>query len=345
MASPPHRVSLVIAAFNAEDFIARAIRSVLCQTLVPQEIIVIDDGSTDGTARVAAAFGGSVRVIRQENAGPGAARNAGIRAATGELVAFLDADDELLPDMVASLSAALMEHETAAVASGAYLYENVGVRRRPEPGGVLGGRTVGLIRDFFETARHHDIANVGSVMARRRIVEQVGGFREDIRFGEDLDLWARLAGRHDWLFVDEPMFTYHHSQATSATLRTPESQKPVDFVMSEARMREHVREELWPGYRRYRRDLLLRQARTALSQGERSQSRLLLEAIAPAPVNVEWGITELLSRVGPLGPWSLHALAAARRLTHGRRGPRGSAGAASNGLGGRSTKSGGPKRL
>ncbi|MFZ9033203.1 MAG: glycosyltransferase family 2 protein, partial [Anaerohalosphaeraceae bacterium] len=94
------KISAVIPAYNAEKYIARSINSVLNQTCPVDEIIVVDDGSTDSTAEVIKSYGGKVRYIHQQNAGVSAARNTGIQAATCEWVAFLDADDEWLPEKI-----------------------------------------------------------------------------------------------------------------------------------------------------------------------------------------------------------------------------------------------------
>jgi glycosyltransferase involved in cell wall biosynthesis len=94
-------VSCVIPAYNAERYLDRALNSVLEQSRPPQEIIVVDDGSMDGTAAVLEAYGSRLRVVRQENAGPAAARNRGIRMAAGELICFQDADDEWHRDKLA----------------------------------------------------------------------------------------------------------------------------------------------------------------------------------------------------------------------------------------------------
>lgn len=94
-------VSCIIPVYNGERFVGEAIASVLAQSHQPVEVIVVDDGSTDATADVVRAFGSSVQYIPQPNAGPPAARNVGIRAARGEFIGFLDADDRWLPDKVA----------------------------------------------------------------------------------------------------------------------------------------------------------------------------------------------------------------------------------------------------
>src|SRR5690349_4880587 len=101
----PSMVTIVIPCFNYSQYLGKAIRSVQAQQYSPFEIVVVDDGSTDESATVAKRAG--VRLIQQRNAGLGAARNAGLAAASGEFVIFLDADDELLPDALASGVAAL----------------------------------------------------------------------------------------------------------------------------------------------------------------------------------------------------------------------------------------------
>jgi len=94
-------VSCIIPVYNGERFVAEAIASVLAQTHQPVEVIVVDDGSTDATPDVVRAFGSSVQYLQQPNAGPPAARNVGIRAARGEFIGFLDADDRWRPEKLA----------------------------------------------------------------------------------------------------------------------------------------------------------------------------------------------------------------------------------------------------
>ncbi len=315
-------VSIVVAAFEAEAFLARALRSVLQQEKPVSEIIVVDDGSRDRTADVARSFGGRVKVVQQANAGPGAARNRGFEACSGDLVGFVDADDELLPEMTRLLSAALERFPAASVASGGYLLDSRGVVcRRPLRGRVVERDRTALILNFFDVARRHDVAKVGSVLVRHEAFRAVAGFREDIRFGEDLALWARLAGQYDWAYVDTPVMVYHHDASTSATLRTPESCKPAHFIARADELGSVLRPELRAGYERYRRDMILRQARAAIAQGELVHARRLLAAIESTTANVESGITSLLSRSRLLARAVLGCTGLAREI--GRRWDRG----------------------
>src|SRR5262245_41508013 len=126
------RVSVVIPCYNARPYLEETIRSVFSQTFTPCEILVVDDGSSDGSAHVAEGFGDRVRVIRQRNQGECAARNAGLQAACGEWIAFLDADDVWKPNKLELQVAAVRRHEeVVCVHSGFYQFGIV--NGSPEP--------------------------------------------------------------------------------------------------------------------------------------------------------------------------------------------------------------------
>ncbi len=114
-------VSAVIPAYNAAKYVERAIESVLAQTRKADEIIVVDDGSTDNTADVVRQFGDKVKFIRQENAGASVARNTGIEAATSEWISFLDADDEWLPEKLKLQTEHLQRNPDLAWTTGNYI--------------------------------------------------------------------------------------------------------------------------------------------------------------------------------------------------------------------------------
>ncbi len=163
-------ISVVIPVFNGERFLATAIQSVLDQTYRPVEVLVVDDGSTDGSAAVARSFEG-VRVIEQAHAGPGTARNRGVAVATGELLAFLDADDLMLADKLERQA----EH----------------LRAHPEVDGVLGRHEV-MVEAGVDRPAWVDLENLQpvSLMLRRAAFDAGEGFGVD--FGEDLDWLCRL---------------------------------------------------------------------------------------------------------------------------------------------------------
>jgi cellulose synthase/poly-beta-1,6-N-acetylglucosamine synthase-like glycosyltransferase len=171
----PVTVSAIIPAYNAAATIAAAIESVLAQTRLPDEIIVVDDGSKDETAAIAGRFGPAVRLVRQANAGCGQARNTGARESCGDWLAFLDADDLWLPT---KLERQIPETENPQVAV-------VVCRIRNNEGRVLGRRLT------FDDLWVRNDAIVSSSLVRRSAFAQAGGFWKE-RACEDYHLWLRL---------------------------------------------------------------------------------------------------------------------------------------------------------
>jgi len=170
-------VSVIIPVYNGERFLAEAIQSVLDQTLAPDEIIVVDDGSTDGTAAVAAALTNAsplpMRYVYQENLGPAAARNHGMGLAQGDFLAFLDADDIWMPEKCQCQLQVLAEHPLAGVAWGCSITFAGDISPNQAPSTVL----VPLSPRFL----------LQSMLFRRSALEQVGGFDVTMRLGEDVD--------------------------------------------------------------------------------------------------------------------------------------------------------------
>lgn len=198
----PPVVSVVVPAFNAAWCVRRAIDSVLQQTFRDFELLVIDDGSTDDTADVLATYGDALRVVRQHNQGLSSARNAGIQAARGELVAFLDADDWWLAGKLERQVALLRAKPEVGFVSTAARVEDPGGRfLNPWPCTTCTGPF--LPRLF---GANGDVAGSGSaVMARRRLFGTVGGFDESLRSLEDVDMWMRLAAVTPYACIDDPM--------------------------------------------------------------------------------------------------------------------------------------------
>ena len=178
-ARPPKQVpiSVVIPAYNAEAFICRAIESALCQSLPAAEVLVVDDGSHDRTAKLAEAYDPRVRVIRKANGGPASARNAGIRRANSEWIALLDADDFWLPNK--------LEKQVRLIEPGVALVHTGAVGR---------GNDFPAQNTFQELWSRNYISN-SSVLLLRRAFDSIGGFDEDpALIGlEDYNLWLKIA--------------------------------------------------------------------------------------------------------------------------------------------------------
>lgn len=193
------RVSVVIPAFNAERYLREAVESVLAQTYRDFEVLVVDDGSTDGTAALAASFGPPVRCIRQANAGPSAARNRAIRECAGELVAFLDADDLWLPEKLAE-QVPLFDPQ-GRVGLVYCQAERIDSQGRPLPT-QLAPKPVGrVLRDFL--IRNH--CPTSAAVIRRECFARCGYLPEDMVWAEDWHLWLRLARHYEFAAVQRPL--------------------------------------------------------------------------------------------------------------------------------------------
>jgi glycosyltransferase involved in cell wall biosynthesis len=178
-------IAVVIPTYQRRDAVIEAVRSVLEQDASADEVIVVDDGSTDGTAdALEAVFGASIRVLRQANRGPSAARNEGIRQAQSKVIAFQDSDNRWLPHHLGLVHDLLAHHPDAALVATSDSYQfgtdtATDARRRDLAEALL-----------LERA---DVAYLTTIACPRALLQEIGGFDEQLRFGEDVDLFIRLA--------------------------------------------------------------------------------------------------------------------------------------------------------
>lgn len=216
---PPCDISVVIPLYNKAAEIGRAVRSVLAQTLPPREVIVVDDGSTDGGADVVERMASSVvRLVRQENRGVSAARNRGIAMASGRYVALLDGDDRWLPQYLEQVWRLIARYPDCGAYGTGFMVDTGGrltVGDTPRADGIV---------DFFRESMTRYVLIPSAATLRRDLVMDVGGFPEGMRMGEDQWLWTVLARRAAVAFTPQPLAVYSRTASNrSAAIFRPES--------------------------------------------------------------------------------------------------------------------------
>lgn len=220
-------ISVIIPSYNCARYLPLAIDSALAQTLPPAEILVVDDGSTDDTrAVIRSRYGDRVRYLAQSNAGPSAARNHGIREARGEIIGFLDADDTWFPQALSQAAQCFAAYpEVALVTADKQAIDAEG--RVTEPSwwtrhgiaGTLRQQAGRPLENALPLLLRTNFVNTSLAFVRRDVLADVGLFDESIRFGEDLELWLRIARAHGLACLPEVLGQYrqHGGNVTRAT--------------------------------------------------------------------------------------------------------------------------------
>ncbi|MCA1786137.1 MAG: glycosyltransferase, partial [Desulfobacteraceae bacterium] len=197
--APSPQISVIIPTFNRAWVLAKAIDSVLAQTFVPKEIIVVDDGSTDETGQLLAAYGDRIRVFTQPNKGVSAARNLGIRHSCGEYIALLDSDDLWEPEKLACQAAFFTSHPRVMICQTEEIWIRKGRRVNPmqkhqKPSGMI-----------FEPSLHRCLVSPSAVMMKKKIFDVKGMFNEDFPVCEDYDLWLRISVDMPVYLIEKPL--------------------------------------------------------------------------------------------------------------------------------------------
>lgn len=202
--------SVIIPLYNKAPYVAKAIESVLGQTYRDFEVIVIDDGSTDQSLEVAKTFENkSITIISQPNSGVSTARNNGVKLAKHPYICFLDADDWWHPTFLEEMKRLITDFPDAGIyGSGYYIVKNG--QERIAPIGVPQGFERGII-DYCEVYAKTlcmPLTSI-SVVIPKHIFDEEKGFKSQLKFGEDFDLWIRIALKHKVILVNKPLAYYN----------------------------------------------------------------------------------------------------------------------------------------
>jgi glycosyltransferase involved in cell wall biosynthesis len=212
-------VSVIVPVYNCAGFVREAIASVLDNDYEPLEVIVVDDGSTDDTVAALSAFGERIRVLRQVNAGPAAARNHAIRESRGEWLAFIDGDDLWLPGHPAHLLSYVAQHPDTRIIYGSWMYwradadgtypplQKPALPSEPELDPDASGWLYAKL--LFDSAIH-----IIASLVHRSVYDAVGGFDEGLRTGSDYDFWLKASRKFPVVKLRAPTAVYRHNPAS-----------------------------------------------------------------------------------------------------------------------------------
>ena len=191
-------VSVVIPTYNRKEFLLETLRSVFAQNLKGYEILVVDDGSSDGTEEALKSLSEPVRYINKPHGGASSARNVGIREARGEYLAFLDSDDLWYPRFLETTTDYLTRYPDLALVCTAWRTLPNG-HQKPE---IQQAAIHGNLYSLLMVSR---FIRLSAVVARKKVVLDVGAFDERLEMAENLDLWLRIARRYPMAFLNIPL--------------------------------------------------------------------------------------------------------------------------------------------
>ena len=264
------KISVVIPAYNAASFLPRCLKSVFAQTLKPAEVIVVDDGSSDNSAALAEELG--AKVIRCQNGGPAAARNAGIQATSSDWIALLDADDMWAPEKL-ERQVVLIRPETVMVYSGIRIFDDNGVRgERPAADPVSVRKMLRFSNPIIPSA----------ALVRRDAVIQNGGFRKDAAPCEDWEMWVRLQRLGEFESLPDAVTDYYvYPQSLSAN---PERMlKALDRIIDTTLLADLQGFDRWAWRRRIRAFQLCSAGLIARDNGLSSETSYMFRSLSAWP--------------------------------------------------------------
>lgn len=280
------KVSVIIPTFNRAAYLTEAVDSVLGQTFRDFELVVVDDGSTDDTVERMKGYGARVRYLYQQTRGPAAARNKGIEASTGELIAFLDSDDMWLPEKLAKQEAFFRTNPSLGLVATAY--------GCIQPGDGFVKQDVLSPEELRRVRRSHyrNYFATSTVMLRRDCLEKVGMFDESLHFAEDWDMWIRVLNRYDFAYIGEILTKYRQHGSNVTVTAFEKNVKDWEKVIEQHSGSGSVRGKI---LRRRRLSwLYLNQAIVFRYQDVRQERRYMMKSIIAHPFCYPRRYTSLL---------------------------------------------------
>lgn len=212
-------ITVAVPLYNKEREIAAVIQSVLAQTVLPAEIIVVNDGSTDRGPEIVRGLGSPlVRVIDQPNSGVSAARNRAATEAQGDYIAYLDGDDQWRPGYLEKMAELIRDYPGCGAYGAAFdIVSGKKIFPNNSPA------TEGVRDDFFREAMKRYILQPSATVIPRKVIEHTGGFPEGMKMGEDLYLWIKIASEYPVCFTPERLVLYNRTASNRSTsIYTPE---------------------------------------------------------------------------------------------------------------------------
>lgn len=304
-------VSVVMPAFNAERYVSRAVNSVLDQTIAEWELVVVNDGSTDGTENTVRRIDDHrIRVISQDNRGAGGARNTGFAHARGRYVALLDADDWYDARHLERTTGFLEIHpECSLVGTNFYFIDyrgdtTLGCRPRQ----IMGREGDGVIPDYFRaTMRNRCFPITCCALFRRELISAYGGFDETLPSDEDHDFWTRWAMQSQFGYIDEPLCYYRIDTPNSNRKNLEESIRARTRSWRKLTAMESPTMPLWDSYAQCRSFYLFRLTALAVAMGMVTELREIASFWPASPRHLHWWLGRGLSLLPDVGVAAVHA--------------------------------------
>ncbi len=214
------RFSVIIPLYNKANFVQKTIESVLNQTFNDFEVIIVNDGSTDNSLAVVNRINDPrIRIFSKENGGVSIARNFGIKKALYDFITFLDADDLWLPDFLETIKGMIEHHSQAGIFATGYTYINHLGNKLDMVNTNLPKGAVVFVDNYCRALIKKEIAHfcTGTICVKRKLFDIIGGFREGVKRGEDLDMWVRLSIVSSIVWKNEPKLLVHGFSENNAT--------------------------------------------------------------------------------------------------------------------------------